>query len=313
MYQAYRKYNFMSDQLLEHIKPEQIIENRKVYSGDHAELCVYETFQEAELVNYGHLDNPVLLFMLSGKKVIHESEKDQQRIFDFTPGESLVMAPQELVQIDFPDARPDQPTRCLTLEIGRSLISNTISQLQEDLSKDIYDEVITEEQLQYESVNDARINNAIHRICGYYTQALDSTTRKLLISHTLQELIILMMQTKARHILLNKKSNEMPRLQVVVDYIMQHIQEDLSVEELAEQACMSKPTFYRYFKKVLGLSPVEFVNHKRMQIAKQLLLQEDKAVSDVCYAVGYNSTSHFIRSFKKQYGCTPKQFQKSYF
>ncbi|MDF9795965.1 AraC family transcriptional regulator [Catalinimonas alkaloidigena] len=303
----------MSDQLLEQIKPEQIIENRKVYSGEQAELCVYETYQEAELVNFGRLDNPVLLFMLNGKKVIHESEQKQHHVFDFTPGESLVMAPQELVQIDFPDASPDHPTRCLTLEIGKTLISDTLSQLQEELSHGVQDEVFTQDSLQYESVTDARINNAIHRICSYYTQTLDSTSRKLLISHTLQELIILMMQTKARHILLSKKSNEMPRMQHVVDYIMKHLEKDLSVEELAEKACMSKPTFYRYFKKVLGLSPVEFVNRKRMQIAKQLLLQEDKAVSDVCYAVGYNSTSHFIRSFKKQYGCTPKQYQKSYF
>ncbi|WPP49572.1 AraC family transcriptional regulator [Catalinimonas niigatensis] len=303
----------MNDQLLDKLKPEQIIENRKVYSGDQAELCVYETFQEAELVNYGHLDNPVLLFMLSGKKVIHESEQKQHRAFDFNPGESLVMAPHELVQIDFPDASAHQPTRCLTLEIGRSLISHTFSQLQEELTKDISEELITEDQLTYESLHDARINNAIHRICSYYTQAMDSTARKLLISHTLQELIILMMQTKARHILLHNSSTEMPRLQSVVDYIMEHIQEDMSVEELAEKACMSKATFHRYFKKVLGFSPVDFVNRKRMQIAKQLLLQDSKAVSDVCYAVGYNSTSHFIRSFKKQFGYTPKQYQKSHF
>lgn len=311
MYQPYFKCNFMSEQLLEQIKPEQIIENRKVYSGDQAELCVYETYQEAELVNFGHLDNPVLLFMLSGKKVIHENEQKQNHIFDFSPGESLVMAPQELVQIDFPDARPERPTRCLTLEIGRTLISDTLSQMQEELNRDMQDEMMMQE-LQYESVADHRINDAIHRICSYYTQPIDGVSRRLLISHTLQELIILMMQTKVRHILLNKKGSEMPRMQHVVDYIMNHIEKDLSVEELAEKACMSKPTFHRYFKKVMGLSPVEFVNRKRMQIAKQLLLQEDKAVSDVCYAVGYNSTSHFIRSFKKQYGCTPKQYQKSY-
>jgi len=303
----------MSDQLLEKIKPEQIIENRKVYSGEYAELCLYETYQKAELISYGHLDNPVLLFMLSGKKVIHEDEKEVEHTFEFCPGESLVMAPHELVQIDFPDACPETPTRCLTLEIGHPLIRDTLGQLQEELNSELSSELYLDESLQCESVADSRINDAILRVCSYYTQPMDHAARKLLIQHTLQELILLMMQTKARHILMHKKGGAMPRLQLVVDYIMEHIQDDLSVEELAARACMSKPTFHRYFKKVLGVSPVDFVNKKRMQIARQLLLSEQKAVSDVCYAVGYNSTSHFIRSFKNYYGCTPKQYQKSHF
>jgi AraC-like DNA-binding protein len=303
----------MHDQLLEQIKPEQIIENRKVYSGENSELCLYETFQEAEMVNFGHLNNPVLLFMLSGKKVIHEDANSQNSIFNFMPGDSLVMAPQELVQIDFPNATPANPTQCLTLEIGCSIIRSTLNQLKEVVPGDEKTLLLDDDNLKYESIKDHRINSAIHRICSYYTNQFDQTSRKLLIDHTLQELVILMMQTKARKILMSKNGNDMPRLEFIIDYIMEHLQEDLSVDELAEKACMSKPTFHRYFKKFLGMSPVDFINTKRMQLAKQMLVQGNSAVSDVCYAVGFNNTSHFIRSFKKQYGYTPKQYQKHIF
>ncbi|MFP4095199.1 MAG: helix-turn-helix domain-containing protein [Cyclobacteriaceae bacterium] len=303
----------MNYQLLEEINPTQIIENRKVFSGDHSELCLYETFTDAERIHFGHLQNPVLLFMLNGKKIIHDHNENQHKVFDFKPGESLIMAPVEEVEIDFPDACPDDPTRCLTLEIAGNIIANTLSQFHEGLPAESKDDVMQDTSLKYESINDARINNAIHRLCTYYTQEFDPTSRKLLINHTLQELVVLIMQTKAGHILRQKKSNELPRLQYVIDYIMNHINEDLSVDLLSEKACMSKSTFFRYFKKMLGLSPVDFVNKKRMQIARKMLSQGDSAVTDVCFAVGYNNTSHFIRSFKKFYGCTPKQYQKHNF
>ena len=300
----------MNEELLEKIKPEQIIENRKVYSGEKSELCLYETFQVADRVNFGHLNNPVLLFMLSGKKIIHEDGQDKKTSFDFLPGDSLVMAPQELVQIDFPEASPDTPTQCLTLEIGHSTIRKILNQMKDVLPTDEKADLLDDESLKYENMQDSRINNAIHRICSYYTQPFETTTRKLLIDNALQELVILMMQTKARNILQNHREGDMPRLEHIVDYIMEHLQEDISVDDLAEKACMSKPTFYRYFKKVIGMSPADFVNTKRMQMAKRLLMQEWRPVGDVGYSVGYRNTSHFIRCFKKCYGFTPKQYQK---
>ena len=303
----------MNEQLMEQLKPEQIIENRKVYSGEHSELCLYETFYEAERVNFGHLNNPVLLFMLNGKKIIHQDKAQGELPFAFMPGDSLVMAPQELVQIDFPDASPEEPTRCLTLEIGCSTISKVLNQMSDEIPEDEKASLIEDNTLKYESLRDNRINNAIHRICSYYTQSLDQTSRKLLIEHTLQELVILIMQTKARSIIASRNGCEMPRLEFIVDYIMDHLHQELSVEELSDKACMSKPTFYRYFKKIIGVPPADFVNTKRMQMAKQLLTREPLAVGDVGHAVGYHNTSHFIRSFKKHYGQTPKQYQKQIF
>lgn len=303
----------MNEQLLEQLKPEQIIENRKVYSGEQSELCLYETFQEAERVNFGHLHNPVLLFMLSGKKVIHEDNSHHTLPFLFMPGESLVMAPHELVQIDFPDASAESPTRCLTLEVGCSTIRKVLNQMSEEIPEDEKNSLVDDESLKYESLKDSQINNTIHRICRYYTQSIDGTSRKLLIDHALQELVILIMQTKARSVLTRRNGSDMPRLEFIVDYIMSHLQQDLTVDELSEKACMSKPTFHRYFKKTIGLSPADFINTKRMQLAKQLLAQEPKQVGDVGHAVGYHNTSHFIRSFKKYYGLTPKQYQKQIF
>lgn len=300
----------MNEQLLEQLKPDQIIENRKVFSSEHSELCLYETFQTAERVSFGHLNNPVLLFMLNGKKIIHGYKQAQLESFEFLPGYSLVMAPHELVEIDFPDASPDTPTRCLTLEIGSKTVRKILNQMKDAVPADESAKLLEDETLKYESLEDSRINNAIHRICNYFTQPMDGISRKLLIENTLQELVILMMQTKARTILSSNRGSDMSSLEYVIDYIMGHIHQDILVDDLADKACMSKPTFYRYFKKIIGMSPADFINTKRMQFAKQLLVRDFKAVGDVGCAVGYNNTSHFIRSFKKYYGFTPKQYQK---
>ncbi len=303
----------MNEQLLEQIKPDQIIENRKVYSGEHSELCLYETFQAAEKINFGHLNNPVLLFMLDGRKIIHEDKQTRHEGFDFLPGYSLVMAPHELVQIDFPDASPETPTRCLTLEIGCTTVRKILNQMKDAVPDDEKEKLLEDETLKYESLADSRINNAIQRICDYYTQPLDGISRRLLIDHTLQELVILLVQTKARAILMSKERPGMSRLEFIIDHIMSHLHHDIPVGKLADKACMSKPTFYRYFKKTVGMSPADFVSTRRMQLAKQLLVQESRAVADVGHSVGYNNTSHFIRSFKKYYGFTPKQYQKQIF
>ena len=91
-----------------------LVENRTAYSFDMCELNLFETHQSAENVNlvFNHF---VLTSMLSGKKVM---KLPKRQAFDYLPGESVILPPGELMNIDFPDAKRQSPTQCIALTIS---------------------------------------------------------------------------------------------------------------------------------------------------------------------------------------------------
>ena len=75
---------------------------------------------------------------------------------------------------------------------------------------------------------------------------------------------------------------------------------------------MSTTSFYRFFKKELGMSPIEFILSEKVKCAKQLLKNPSIQISEVGYLSGFEDSNYFIRLFKKHEGITPKQYQLLY-
>lgn len=131
-----------------------------------------------------------------------------------------------------------------------------------------------------------------------------------LLNLGLRQLIVLLIQARSRQNLLTdpKDQQVFHRLQNIAAYIRGNLEQDIHINELANQAHMSQSTFFRLFKQQYGQTPTEFINKERIERARRLLREEGKSVTDVCYEVGYNNTSYFIQQFKQRYGVTPKQF-----
>ena len=75
---------------------------------------------------------------------------------------------------------------------------------------------------------------------------------------------------------------------------------------------MSSTSFYRLFKRELGMSPIEFVLNEKIKCAKQLLKNQTIQINEVCYLSGFEDANYFTRLFKKYEGITPKQYQLLY-
>ncbi len=88
-----------------------------------------------------------------------------------------------------------------------------------------------------------------------------------------------------------------------------HLEEPISIEELAFLCHMSLSTFKRKFAKLYGTSPNKWMLHKRMERAAYLLKHHKEKPSEVFHKVGYENFSSFIQSFKQTYGMTPKEYQ----
>jgi AraC-like DNA-binding protein len=284
-----------------------LVENRTTYTLDSCELNIFETHQEASDVNlvFGDL---VLTTMLKGKKVMHLFDRPG---FDYLPGESVIVPPNEVMKIDFPEAQWDNPTQCIALSISKEMIENTFNMLNERLP----DKVLSQEwglDLSYfHLINTQDLSEIINRFIKIGVKEL-SKEKDLIASLALKELLIRLNQTQAREMLQKtyKELSSGNRLAHVVDFIKKNIRENLTLEQLASQACMSKAHFVRTFKQELGQTPMEFILCERLKLARYYLQIGGFQVKEVAVMSGFNSIGYFIRAFKQEYGATPKSFQK---
>lgn len=286
---------------------EHCVENRTVYTLQSAELNVYETHVHAEQVELT-FNAPVLASMLRGKKVMNLSDSS----FDFLPGESVVLPPGELMRIDFPEATPNNPTQCLALTLDESAIGQVVSQLNDQAPKadDGAEWQFTNDNFHF--TNDVAVNQIIARLIWLFTE--NHPSKDIFAKFMLQELIIRLMQTEARHVLTENTLalQDHSRLAYVIQFIRDHLQNPLTVETLSKKACMSQTHFFRCFKNELGISPVDFINAERIKLAKDLLRHSNRSITEACYASGFNNLSYFIKIFKRGTGLTPSEFKVKY-
>jgi len=99
---------------------------------------------------------------------------------------------------------------------------------------------------------------------------------------------------------------------VVVDlraYLHTHLTDpDLEVTDMAAALSMSPRTFRRHLKDATGQTPSQFLRTVRIETATHLLKQGEGSISEIAYAVGFNSHSYFSRTFKDEVGCSPSAF-----
>ena len=99
-------------------------------------------------------------------------------------------------------------------------------------------------------------------------------------------------------------------LEKLNDFITANLKNpELDVEQLARAMNMSRPTFYRKIKGVSDLSPNELINISRLKKAAELLVEGKYKIYEVADVVGFTSQHHFARSFLKQFGLTPSEYQ----
>lgn len=286
---------------------QQVVENRTAYTLEHSELCIYETRDKAMDVGL-RFDIPVLASMISGKKIMRIDNKPE---FEFLPGQSVVLPPKKTCYIDFPEATDTTPTECLTLAIAPEKIAAFREKLNEKYTLPDACQQWTYNSDGNHFVNDIMINQLLNRLIFICTE--NNAAKDFFANLVLQELVVRLMQSNQKHTLLDnhKTFTSGNRFAHVVEYIQQHLQENISVKTLSRQAYMSEPHFFRCFKQQFGMSPVEFVNEQRIKAAKMMLRAADISITEISFACGFNNINYFLRMFKRHTGITPAQYRKS--
>ena len=83
----------------------------------------------------------------------------------------------------------------------------------------------------------------------------------------------------------------------------------LTINEVAQAAGLSKSALSRRFKNALGVSFKTYLNQLRISKARQLISDEGYNVTEACYAVGYNDTAYFSRTFRRIEGKSPSRLK----
>lgn len=87
-------------------------------------------------------------------------------------------------------------------------------------------------------------------------------------------------------------------------------QDSYTLDDLESQYAISKYRICREFSRYFGSSPVQYLNHRRIEAAKKLLLTTDETVHEIGTMVGIPNTNHFINLFKRETGATPLAFKQ---
>lgn len=101
------------------------------------------------------------------------------------------------------------------------------------------------------------------------------------------------------------------QIQKTVDYIEVHLDEDISIEELANFATISPFYYQRLFTRLIKKSVIEYIKLRRMARATDNLLKKDKRILDIALELGFASHEHFFRTFKETFGVTPQDYRKA--
>ena len=100
------------------------------------------------------------------------------------------------------------------------------------------------------------------------------------------------------------------KLKQVTDWIESHLDEEFNLDQLAEQAGLSKFHFHRLFRQATGVSPAKYQLNARMNEARRRLRETKQSVIDVALDLGFSSPSHFAQVFRRETRMTPSEYRR---
>lgn len=286
-------------------EPTSLLENRAGVGGNDVQLSLYDLTHSIGRVS---LRSPHLFYygLVQGRKIVHVGDGEP---FAMEAGESLVVPPFQDVRVEFPGAGHAE-AQWIHVKVEQEEVRQVLGDIN-----DISIGMSASRRWQMDDQPCCRIEEreGIHRVLEMISYLIheDPPNRDRLIDLNAEELMIQLLQTRSRPLLIGEFSRHTSAggLAAAVQYIQDNLDRHISIDELVEEACMSKSSFYRHFSEEFDMSPLEYISCERVIRARELLADPENTVTNVSHALGFSSTSHFIDMFKEHEGMTPKQYQ----
>jgi AraC family transcriptional regulator len=99
------------------------------------------------------------------------------------------------------------------------------------------------------------------------------------------------------------------RMNRILDYIPLHLEEDIPLETLADQAGFSRYHFHRIFTAVVGETPADYVQRLRVELAANYLVKTTRTITQIAQEAGFSNSAVFARAFRQRMGLTPSEYR----
>ena len=281
-----------------------LVEHRTAFTLDKCEMNFFETHQQAERVKL-NFNGFTITSMLRGKKVLHQDKS----MLEYVPGQTFLVPAHDDMVIDFPEAQKSSPTQCTALVVDATYLNQQLDFINEHCGRDI------ELNLRWDIHRCSFLDNS-EEIASIGNQIINifqsnDVLKEVLIDIKIKELILALLRNQNRQLLVDglwdRYGNE--RIQAVVQYIKDHITEEINMDDLCRMAYMSKSSFYRLFTNELGTTPNQLILQERITRAKSLIRAGNLSMKEIAFEVGFSDPNYFTRIFKKLVGVTPGDYK----
>ena len=198
--------------------------------------------------------------------------------------------------------------------------SEAISFIRLDLSPKLIKQVAEQTDINfrssYELINTAHTHDAkILQISQWLLAEQNHGVAggKLYVDSLLNLLAVHLLRTYTTQFQETRSPSNLTQQQVAraIDYMHSHLNQDISLEVLAQTVNVSSSHLRRLFKQATGMAPHQYLISLRVNRAKELLLTRSFSVNQVAAEVGFADQSHLHRHFKRMFGVSPKKILTS--
>lgn len=136
-----------------------------------------------------------------------------------------------------------------------------------------------------------------------WRHTIQAITRTINLLDYIAEFVLTQQQTD---------SDNQGDVRLAVDLIDKHYMEDITLDQMAEAAFLSKYYFSRLFTKYTGVTPVKYLNSVRLNHACSLLLSTTFSIEEISYKTGFGNSKNLIRAFQKSLNTTPAAYRQTH-
>ena len=286
-------------QQLQQLIQAQVLENG-IYQSPLEHLLLFRESQSQGRVPLVY--EPALFIAAQGRKQIYLQGKH----FEYNAGHFLALFTPMAIECELIDISESKPMLAVCIRLDRLRLTKLLIKMDnlEQMPRKLK---VTDSSGIFTAAISDKLLDAVIRLL----KTLDNATEANIIGESIIDEIyfrILNDEQGGALRLLLRQQGQIQQISKAVEYLNQNLDQNVSVDLLAQLAGMSTSGFHKKFKQVMHLSPLQYIKLIRLNKAKNFII-EGKNVSEAGYLVGYNSPAQFSREYKRQFGISPAATQ----
>jgi AraC-like DNA-binding protein/quercetin dioxygenase-like cupin family protein len=256
--------------------------------------------KDQQVLAHLHYHNEFELLVATKGRLLVQTETET---YSLSSGEGLFIN-SGLLHTITATAAPQEETGFIAVVFDYSILCR-----EQDITYENYIRPLLNGSLEPNSVLSPYVSSLVQELFSAYEAK--EFGYELSVRHNLLQIFYLLLKDAkpSKHSVQSTKSAV---IKTVLDYMKQHYQEPISLQQVAKEAHVSKEYLCRLFHRVSGYSLMEYLNRYRIRQSTFLLLQTEDRISDIALSCGFSHSSYYGKLFLDYIGCTPTEYRKRY-